>query len=48
MAAADPRDEGPAPLGSWGRVYALVIAFAVLVWVALYALTRAFDLPLPR
>jgi hypothetical protein len=36
---ADP-DEPPPVLGSWGRVYALVIANTLLVFLLLYLFSR--------
>ena len=35
-----------APLGSWPRVYGLVLAAAVLVMVALYWFTSTWNIPL--
>ena len=35
------------PLGSWGRLYGLVAACAVVVTVLLYWFTSAFNIPLP-
>lgn len=41
--APDGADEPPPVLGSWGRVYALVIAELVVVIVLLWALTRRYS-----
>lgn len=37
-----PPDESP-PLGSWSRMYALVLANLALLIALFYAFTRAFD-----
>lgn len=47
MAAPEPRGEAPPPLGSWTRVYLLVVLCSVLTWVALWLLTETFNLPPP-
>jgi hypothetical protein len=39
--------EDPPPLGSWARIYALVIAFTLATFALLYWLTATFDIPLP-
>ncbi len=36
------RDEPPPFLGTWGRVYAMVILYLGLLIAALYGMTRAF------
>jgi hypothetical protein len=38
-----PGDEPPPFLGSWGRVYAVTLAFLGCVIAAFYAFTRAFS-----
>ena len=38
--------EGPAPMGSWPRVYLAVVLFAILVMVALYWFSSTYDIPL--
>ena len=38
--------EGEAPLGSWARLYALVLIAAVLVMLMLYWFTTAWNIPL--
>lgn len=37
-------DDGPAPLGSWSRLYLLVAALAIVVMLLLFALTATFNL----
>ena len=36
-------DEGRPPLGSWPRMYALVLGNLVVLILIFYAFTRAFD-----
>ena len=38
-----PTDESRPPLGSWPRMYALVLGNLVVLIVIFYAFTRAFD-----
>jgi hypothetical protein len=40
--SSENQEETP-PLGSWKRMYALVLANLVLLIVLFYAFTRAFD-----
>ena len=45
----DPLPEAPdtrPPLGSWARLYALVLGLAVLLLVALYWFTARYQMPL--
>ncbi len=35
------------PLGSWARIYGLVVAVAVVVTVLLYWFTSTFNIPPP-
>ena len=37
------RDEPPPFLGSWPRIYAAVLVYLVLIIVACYVFTRAFE-----
>jgi hypothetical protein len=38
-----PTDESRPPLGSWPRMYALVLGNLVILIVIFYAFTRVFD-----
>ncbi len=38
-----PHDEPPPFLGSWGRVYAAVLLYLVVVVAGLYIFTRVFE-----
>jgi hypothetical protein len=38
-----PPDDNRPPLGSWSRMYALVLANLALLIALFYAFTRAFD-----
>ena len=43
---AAPPVEGSPPLGSWARLYALVVIAAVAVMAFLYWFTQTYDVPM--
>ena len=43
MIPVPPEDEPPPFLGSWRRVYTVVLAYLVCVIVAFYVFTRIFS-----
>ncbi|MCA8948519.1 MAG: hypothetical protein KDE27_03405 [Planctomycetes bacterium] len=44
--ASEPHEKPP-PLGSWPRLYALVIVLACLMMLLLWSLTAAFNIRMP-